>query len=548
MVDVCVIGAGPSGLLMAAELIRHGLTCRLIDKKPSPSDKSKALAVQARSLEVLDYIGVTGDCIEQGLKIFHVFPTSGGKKLSDISFKFIESHYPFVLSLEQSKLERILIKKLETLGCEVEREVELLDFQQNEENVQFSLINNSTGKKETCEAKWLIGCDGAHSTVRKQLNFEFEGKSFPQIFSIVDLEMKWKYPRDCFMGFLEKKGILFVAPINEKNRYRLVFQLERGFDLLKRHKNLEQGEISATTLPKPTLEEAINIVHQYSDPNAILGNPVWFANFHINSRMVSRYREKRVFLVGDAAHIHSPVGGQGMNTGLQDAFNLAWKLALVNKGHSKESLLESYQDERHFVGTQLLKGTERATHFLLTRSPLLIFLRNTFISLFTSILAIRKKIVSVVSEINIYYPLSPWIVQTNHRSTKLQAGMRAPNASIHYRGIISSLFSLWKESTSSHLLFIDLKGRIPDLDRLAKTFGIHNGHFLKVHIIQSNSIDEEKYIQDLKGEIQSAYGDLTCYFIRPDGYVGYFGLLTHLESLNEYLKNFFNPNHESITV
>jgi len=538
MIDVFVIGAGPSGLLMTAELIRHGLTCRLIDKNSSPSDKSKAIAMQARTLEVLNYVGVAEECIAQGLKITHFIPTSHGKKICDISFKETKTPYPFVLSLEQSKLELILIKKLETLGCRIERGVELLDFQQNEQDIRLFLKNNSTGNIEVCQTKWLIGCDGAHSTVRKQLDLEFEGKSFPQIFSLVDLEVEWKYPRNCFMGFLEEKDILFAAPIQEKNRYRLIFQLERGRDFLKRNKHLKQGEISSTDLPKPTLEEVAQIVHQYADANAVVKNPVWLTHFNVSSRMVSRYQKGRVFLVGDAAHIHSPVGGQGMNTGLQDGFNLAWKIAFAHKRKSKASLLESYHDERYFVGKNLLKGTEKTTNFILTRSKFLIFLRNAFMSLMTSFSAVRNKFVSTVSEINVYYPLSQWIVQTRHPSLKLQAGRRAPNAAIFYEGLISSLFSLWKTTTSFHLLLIDLKAQFSNIDDIAKILETQNAGFVKVHVVRSNGANDGKYLQDLHKEIQTLYGDLTIYLIRPDGYVGYCGPLSRLEPLHEYLNNF----------
>ena len=539
MVDAFVIGAGPSGLLMASELIRHGLTCRLIDKAPLPSDKSKAIAVQARTLEVLNYVGITDDCIAQGLKIVRFIPTIRAKKLADISFKLIKSPYPFILSLEQSKFETILIQHLKKQACKVEREVELLSLQQTDQNVQLSLRHNLTGETESCETKWLIGCDGAHSTVRKQLDFAFEGISLPQIFSLVDLELEWKYPRDCFMGFLEEKGTLFVAPLQEKNRNRIIFQLERDLDLLRGEQNLKHEEISSTILQKPTLEEVSQLIHQYADPNAIVKNPIWMTNFNINSRMVNRYRKNRVFLVGDAAHIHSPVGGQGMNTGLQDAFNLAWKLALVHRGIAKESLLDSYHDERHFVGKKLLKGTKRATSFILTRSPFLFFLRNALLSFLTSFSIIRSKIASTIAQINICYPPNQWIVQKSHRNLKSKAGMRASNASILTQEGKSSLFCLWKVTTSFHLLLIDLHDRLPNLDNRAKTLETRYGAHVKVHIVRSNPTEQERHIQDLQGEIKTLYGDLTTYLIRPDGYISYCAPLSHFKPLDEYLNHLF---------
>lgn len=525
MVDVFVVGAGPSGLLMAAELIRHGLRCRIIDKSSHPSDKSQALAIQARTLEILNYIGITDECIEQGLKISHVIPTSQGKKLCDISLEHAETPYPFVLSLEQSKFERILIEKLQKMGCHVERKLELLDFQQSAESVHLSLKNK--GKEEVCKAKWLIGCDGAHSTVRHRLGLSFEGGSFPQIFSLMDLDMQWKYPRDRAVGFLEKTGILFCIPIKDKNRCRLVFQTDRSLAFLKTHKIIDHGEISSSVLPKPTLEEAKQIIHQYADRNAILKNLVWSSNFSINSRMVGRYQKGRVFLVGDASHIHSPVGGQGMNTGLQDAFNLAWKLAFVHKGILKEALIESYNEERYYVGKKLLQATEKATHFLLARSVFAV-LRNKLLSFITSFSAFRKAFVAAVSEINICYPSSRWIVQTRGGDVKRKAGKRAPDVLILSDGSKTSLFSVLQASTSFHLLFIDLKEQFNDRDAIAKKIESKYGSWIEVQII----------LQDPSGNIQKTYGDLTLYLIRPDGYISYCGPLSNIKAFERYLSKF----------
>lgn len=503
MIDVLIIGAGPSGLMMALECLRHGLTCRLIDKNRFASNQSKALAVQARTLEVFDYIGVTEECVAQGIKVDKVMPTRCGKPICTLSFRNLDSPYPFVLSLEQSKLEHILIQKLQTMEGGVQRETELLHFQQNEQEVVATLYNHATGVQEICTSRWIVGGDGAHSTVRKQLGLEFEGFSFPQILSLVDLEIEWKYPRDRLIGFVEPESLLFAIPIHEKNRYRLVFQLDRGIDFIKANPQIKLGEVSEKTLQRPTMEEVTTLVHRCADSQAILKNPVWMTNFSINSRMVSHYQKKNAFLIGDAAHIHSPVGGQGMNTGLQDAFNLAWKLAFVKKGFSPVSLINSYQDERYFVGKRLLNGTEKATKVILTRHPILFFLRNALMSFLMSFQTIQKKVTATISEINVFYPMSRWNVQKG--SSKLQAGARAPH-----------ILPLVKNTISYHLLVND-----------KADFKSFETEYLKVHSLP---------------DMQSPYEKGKLYLIRPDGYVAYCGPASDPQSLKDYCKNFIIPD------
>lgn len=539
MNPIVIIGAGPSGLLMAIELLHYGLACRLVDKAAAPSDKSKAIAIQARTLEILESMGLLDTCLSQGLKLHHATPMSQGRQLADLSFSSIPSPHPFVLSLEQNKFEAILIEYLEKLGGHVERQVELVSFQQQEQNVLLFLKNLQTDQIESLETPWLIGCDGAHSFVRKELNLSFEGNSFPQIFSLADLEIKWKYPRDCLVGFLEKTGVLFAIPLQENNRYRLIFQLARDQALLKENQSIRHGEIPATLLEKPTLEEATAIVHQYADQNARLTNPVWMTNFSINSRMVSRYQKHRVFLVGDAAHIHSPAGGQGMNTGLQDAFNLAWKLWLVQKGLAHDSLIESYNKERHFVGERLLTGTERATHLILKRSPLFFYMRNAFISFVTSFPSIRHRLASIISQTDICYPKNKWIVQISDLSLNAKAGSRAPDASIMQNGTQTSLFSLWKHPRSFQLLLIDLKGKTSELKTLASDLGKQYGNLIKIHIVKAGESVQTEEIQDLQGEIKCLYGDSTVYLVRPDGYIGFCGPLAKIKPLKEYLSHLF---------
>ena len=224
MVDLLIVGAGPSGLFMAAEASRYGLTCMLIEKSPLPTDKSKALAIQPRTLEIFGHLGIAEQCIKEGVKIINFTPRALDRELANLSFETLDSPYPFILSLEQSKTEAILTEYLSSFGKPVVREKELISFSQNEEGVESTLLDCKSGKKEKIKSTWLIGCDGPHSTVRSGLKFAFEGSEFPAIFSLADVQIEWKFPYPQGMAFLDPQGILAAFPLKGENRYRLIFQ------------------------------------------------------------------------------------------------------------------------------------------------------------------------------------------------------------------------------------------------------------------------------------------------------------------------------------
>jgi 2-polyprenyl-6-methoxyphenol hydroxylase-like FAD-dependent oxidoreductase len=211
-VDVLVVGAGPTGLMMAAELARYGLSCRIIDKSLMPSDKSKALAIQSRTLEIFDRIGIVNKFLGEGLKVDAFSPSSNGKVIATILFKNLKTTYPFILSIEQSRTEALLAEHLSTYKINAERGKELIAFLQNESGVQ-AVVQNQKGEKETIAASWMIGCDGAHSIVRKELGLQFEGEGFPKEFAFADVEIDWKFPHAQAFALLDPKGVSAVIPL-----------------------------------------------------------------------------------------------------------------------------------------------------------------------------------------------------------------------------------------------------------------------------------------------------------------------------------------------
>lgn len=468
MLDVLVIGAGPTGLLMAAECARFKMQCRIVDKSTGPALQSRALAIQPRTLELFDHLGIVDEFLAKGLKVRAANPFSGKERLARISFETLQSDYPFILSLEQSETERILIGYLSRLGVSVERETELMDIRQTSDKVVALLRDNRSGKEETVEAKWAVGCDGAHSAVRKAVGIPFAGKPFHNLFSLADVQIDWNFPHEEVFLFLNRGGLLGAIPMPGLNRYRLVYQSGRDPDF----------SLSGSA---PTFQEVQSKVWETVGGEVTVSHPLWLADFHINSRLVKNYRKGRIFLAGDAAHIHSPAGGQGMNSGLQDAFNLAWKLA-----DGRENILETYNLERRSWGKDLVLATRWATKLVTLRNPIAIALRNWAIAHLVP--KFQPLLIRALSQTAIRYPKSIIASEKGHFAKGPKAGTRAPNAPVGH----TDIYSLLRKTTGWHLL-------------LFGEFGPVDFPGLAVH-----SIHDEK--------AKEIYGveDRAAYLIRPD--------------------------------
>lgn len=473
MADALIVGAGPSGLFMAAELVRHGLSVRVIEKESERSIYSKALAIQPRTLEIFAHLGIIDRFLAEGHPVRAMNPVAPSGPLARLSFEQLDTAYPFILSLEQSKTERILEEYLSSLGVHVERNVELRAFDQT---------------------PWIIGCDGSHSIVRKLLGLSFEGRAFPSTFSLADVRIEWSRSHDEAYGFLGPKGLLGVIPLPEPGRYRLVFQLPR---------------VVGAESPPPTLKEVQQLLLE-----AKITDPIWLTNFHIHTRMVSSYRKGNVFLVGDAAHIHSPAGGQGMNSGIQDAFNLAWKLALVHQGRARPGLLDTYNLERQSFGRALLKNTELATRIATLRNPIAMGLRNGIFRFLLSFKSVRKKLARGISQLAIQYPSSSIVTESGFFHGGPRAGSRALNVSVDGK---TDLFSLWKKTTK-HQILIFTDAEIPQ-----KYLQFKSALFL---------------IRGVSNRAHAAYGvrQDAVYIIRPDLVVGHRSSPPDLKKVADYLE------------
>jgi 2-polyprenyl-6-methoxyphenol hydroxylase-like FAD-dependent oxidoreductase len=409
-IDVLIIGAGPTGLFMAAEVARHGLSCRLIEKTLVPSEKSRALVIQPRTLEIFQHVGIIEPFLKEGRAVKSMHLMSLDKELAHLHFSELDTAFPFVLSLEQSKTEQILTQVALSRGVTLERGVEFLDLQKTKEGARITCNHIQKGVEEIIEARFVVGCDGAHSAVRKTLQIPFKGKAFPSLFSLADVKLEWERPPGEFFVFLNPEGIRGAVPMTGENRYRLVFPRKKG-----------ESELT------------LQGIQERTGPQARVSDPLWMAHFQIHTRLVKTYQSGCVFLAGDAAHVHSPIGGQGMNSGLQDAFNLGWKLATRDP-----SVIKTYTVERRSWAKKLLRATLFATRLVALQNPLLIAIRNRGIRFLLP--RIEKKLVSTLAQLRIQYPKS--------RVVKTGGGMRAPNVPVGK----SDLYTLMRGSTKPHLL------------------------------------------------------------------------------------------------
>ncbi|MEO8440206.1 MAG: FAD-dependent monooxygenase, partial [Spartobacteria bacterium] len=340
-----VIGAGPVGLTMATELARHGARCRIIDSAPEPSQTSKALAIFPRTLETFATMGIAERFLAAGHRLHGLSLHHRREQIGQVDFTSVMSTFPFALGLPQAETERLLTEHLTSHGVSVERGVALQSFTQTSDFVR-AILRHPDGREETVEASWLIGCDGAHSTTRHLLGMDFEGTQYDESFILADVRLETVLARDRVHLFLGDDGVLGVIPFSE-NFWRIVANIP--------------PDSRDQSLPEVTLEEVQAMLERRGPPELQAHDPIWLSRFHISHRKVRQFRQLRVFLAGDAAHIHSPAGGQGMNTGIQDAFNLAWKLALVVRGCAPAQLLGSYHNEREPVAREVLNLTDRIT-------------------------------------------------------------------------------------------------------------------------------------------------------------------------------------------
>lgn len=408
---VLVAGAGPVGLTMAAELRRYGVPVRVVEKAPEMAGQSRALFLWSRTLELLDRNGTGAELIAAGQKIEVLNILAGPKHIGRVDFIDIDSPHRYALMLPQAETERILAAHLAAQGLAIERGTELTGFTDTDTGVTVSL-RHADGGVETVQAAYLVGCDGGGSFVRKTLGLSSSGPSQQSAWILADVELTgFSCPRTELTSFWHEEGFLGLFPL-ANGLYRVIADLH---------------DVENFTPGEPSLAQVQEIVDRRGPGGVKLANPQWLSAFRIQERNVSSYRAGRVFLAGDAAHLHNPVGAQGLNMGIHDAVNLAWKLALVYRGAAnREVLLESYNTERHAVAEHVVTNIGRAATVAVVHNPTVQFARNLLGNVFFGLAPARKAVAETLSEVSLGYQHSPLNANEDHAFPGPGPGDRVP--------------------------------------------------------------------------------------------------------------------------
>src|SRR3712207_3356911 len=382
--EVVVVGAGPTGLMLAGDLARAGVGCTVLERRAEESNLTRAFAVHARTLELLDAPGLADDLAPTGVRVGAL--RAFGQLEVDLSH--LPTRFPYVLVTPQYHTEGVLEAYASALGAQIVRGTDVVDLRQATDGVELE-VRYENGTLSTRRAMYAIGADGVRSTVRQALALPFPGHSAVQSVMLADVRLS-EAPEEVLTVNAAGDGFSFLAPFGD-GWYRVI-----AWD--RRRQLPDDAPVE--------LEEIRDITQRVLGTDFGMHDARWMSRFHSDERQVPQYWVGRVFLAGDAAHCHSPAGGQGMNTGLQDAVNLAWKLALVSTGRAGAQLLDSYQAERHPVGAAVVRQTNALTNAMASHGARAA-LRDAALFVLGHVPALGDRIVSGLSETGIGYPGSP---------------------------------------------------------------------------------------------------------------------------------------------
>ncbi|HTT40954.1 MAG TPA: FAD-dependent monooxygenase [Burkholderiales bacterium] len=510
--DVLIVGAGPTGLMLANQLGRRGVRAMIIDRHSGPAQQTRAMAVQARTLEIYAKLGIAGRALELGRTGAGANLWADGRRRARIPLGDIGSGlspFPFVLMLGQDDNERIMGDLLRDWGISVQWNTELVRLEQHTDHVEATL-KQADGTLRKVTAAWVAGCDGSRSSVRDYCGITFPGAPYEHVFFVADTIATGDMVPDELNVYLWKEGFHLFFPMQGRDRWRVIGILPpslRGRDDV-------------------TFEDVVPYVRHEAGAKLSFAGCDWFSTYRIHHRCASRFRDRRCFLLGDAAHVHSPMGGQGMNTGLQDAYNLAWKLALVVKGQADAALLDSYEAERLPVAQRLLRTTDRAFMMVVSDTWLAGLFRTKILARVAA-LAMRRETVQrlafrTLSQIGIRYGSSA-LAQSLARTPEgaPHAGDRFPWLRLKRRsgGPIEDLFETL-DDTRFNLIVIGQPAPADGMQEL--------GGLLRTHVIPGDSGNEQELAR-------ARISTPSFYLLRPDGHIGLAGSRLDAAAVRRYL-------------
>jgi len=476
--QILIAGAGPTGLVLAISLARRGIPFRIIDKSNAPGQASRALVVHARTLEFYRQLGFAEDVVASGIKLAAIHLREGGKEAGAFALNDMGeglSPFPFALCFPQDDHERLLVAKLQALGVAVEWGTELREFSQNPTRVLAVLHNGQ--REEVIEVAYLCGCDGARSLVRETLNLGFPGGTYNQKFFVADVKIDSVSQNDIFLN-LGADTFVLMMPVRSSGMQRLVGIIPKPSAQLD---NLSFEDVRAST-------EGVLGLH--------VDHVNWFSSYHVHHRVAERFRADRCFVLGDAAHIHSPVGGQGMNTGIGDAINLSWKLAEVLQNRAGASLLDTYEQERIAFARALVSTTDRAFQGLVnqgrTGRVLRTWIMPHLVPFLFSFKAVRRAMFRTISQVHIHYRDS---ALSQGRAGRVRGGDRLP----------------WAESSES-----DNFAPLNSLAWQVHVYGIANAAFTQQLTVLNLPLHTFAWTRATE---KAGFQQDAAYLVRPDGYV-----------------------------
>lgn len=497
MTEVLVVGAGPTGLVAAIQLLRFGVACRVVDRAAGPATTSRALGCHSRTLEALADVGVIDEVLRASRTLRGAIYYRGDRPIARMRWVPQDSPYPRPLVLAQAELEAILRARLAALGGTIEWGRGVADLSQEADGVTARLDDGSQTR-----TRWLIGCDGAHSRVREAAGIAFVGAPYPEVYYLGDLELDLR--GDESQIWLGQSQMIAAMPLDDRGTWRVFADVTP----------VTPGE----RVPPPT----VALFQQLLDTRAFKPGEVhvrgasWLSVFRLQRRQAARYRAGRVFVAGDAAHVFPPFGGQGMNTGIQDAYNLAWKLAAVLQGWGPADLLDTYDAERHPLGEEVIRRVDRTTRMFTGRGALAAMARELLLRALLPITAFRRAANRRSSGLAIHYRGLIWLSGHVGKGKGPRAGDRAPDgrlagATLHAR----------RDGLRWCLLLFPGTGAPADLGELGP----------RVQLLRADAGS------DPDGALRRLYRAETgaLVLIRPDGHVGFRGDAGDLAGLRRYL-------------
>ena len=509
--DVLVVGAGPTGLMLANQLGRRGINTTIIDRHAGPVKETRALGVQARTLEIYAHLGVVERALELGKPATGANLWAAGRRTAHVPLGDAGRHmtpYPYVLVLGQDDNERILGARLADWPLAVQWNTELTNVAQHEDHV-VATLKTSTGAPRPFTARWIAGCDGARSLVRSATGIQFPGAPYEHVFFVADTIVTGTMVPDQVNVYLWRHGFHLFFPLRGTDHWRLVGIVPQAMR--------DRRDVS--------FDDVVPSLRTEAGDSLTFRECTWFSTYRIHHRSASRFRVGRAFVLGDAAHIHSPMGAQGMNTGLQDAYNLAWKLALVVQGRADAALLDSYEGERLPVARRLLETTDRAFRFVVADNLLAGLWRTKIMARLVALAMARPRIQGAafrtISQIGIQYRKSGLSQSSGDLPAHApRAGDRFPWMHLQFApdGPVEDVFTRLEDTRFNLLLF----GQRVNVDLPL------GDDLLRVHAIP---VDGANAAECARAGVPSP----AFYLVRPDGHVGLCGARLDPAALRRYL-------------